>query len=73
MFKFNRKILFLVFLVCLLALGAEIYYILTNGVHDSEEWLFEFFAISFLFAISAYLINSIFKRSESDKENGIDF
>ena len=73
MFNFNRKILFLIFLVCLIALGAEFFYILINGIHDSEELLFEFLAISFLFTISLYLINSIFKKSSIDKESEIDF
>ena len=73
MFKFHRKVLFLVFLVCLIALGAEIFYILLYGIHDSEEWLFEFFAISFLFTISGYLINSLFNNSSNDNESEIDF
>ena len=73
MFKFNRKILFLVFLVCLIVLGAELFYILLYGIHDSEELLFEFLAISFLLTISGYLINSIFKRVSNDKESEIDF
>ena len=73
MFKFNRKVLFLVFLVCLIALGAEIFYILTYGVFDTKEMIFEFLIMSFILTITVYLINHIFKRSEHDNENRIDF
>jgi len=73
MFKFNRKVLFIFFLVCLIALGAEIFYILMYGVFDIEEMIFEFLIMSFILTLSVYLINNIFKRSERDNENRIDF
>lgn len=72
MFKFNRKILFLLLLVCLITLGAEIFYILMYGVYDTKEMVLEFLIMSFILTLSLYLINSIFKRSTSDNRKGLD-
>ena len=63
MFKFNRKVLFILFLVCLFALGAEIFYILMYGVYDTAEMVLEFLIMSFILTISVYLISLIFKKS----------
>ena len=63
MFKFNRKILFIFFLVCLVALGAEIFYILMYGVYDTTEMILEFLIMSFILTISVYLISLFIKKS----------
>ena len=66
MFKFNRKVLFMLFLVCLFALGAEIFYILMYGVYDTVEMVLEFLIMSFILTVSVYLINLIFKKSTAN-------
>ena len=66
MFKFNRKVLFMFFLVCLFALGAEIFYILMYGVYDTAEMVLEFLIMSFILTVSVYLINLIFKKSTAN-------
>ncbi len=66
MFKFNRKILFIFFLVCLFALGAEIFYILMYGVYDTAEMILEFLIMSFILTVSVHLINLIFIKSATN-------
>jgi len=66
MFKFNRKVLFMLFLVCLFALGAEIFYILMYGVYDTAEMVLEFLIMSFILTVSVYLISLIFKKSTAN-------
>jgi len=68
MFKFNRKILFIFFLVCLIALGAEIFYILMYGVYDTAEMILEFLIMSFILTVSVYLINLIFIKPAANNQ-----
>lgn len=72
MFKFNRLFLFLIFLTSLLALGAEIIFILQNGIHNTEDLIFEFFAISFILILSGYLGYQIYNRPGKRDENKLD-
>jgi hypothetical protein len=68
MSKFNRKVLFMLFLVCLFALGAEIFYILMYGVYDTAEMVLEFLIMSFILTVSVYLISLIFKKSTANSQ-----
>jgi len=72
MFKFNKLILFLVFLISLMALGAEIFFIFYSGVYSTEDLIFEFFAISFLLILSGYFVYQIYDKTSKTDESDLD-
>lgn len=72
MFKFNRLFLFLIFITSLTALGAEIIFILQNGIHTTEDLIFEFFAITFILTLTGYLGIQIYNRPDKREENKLD-
>ena len=72
MLEFNKKFLFVILVLCLLGLGAEIYSIIELGFSHGEDFWFQLVLLFLLTGASLYLIHIIFLESGKE-ENRIDF
>jgi hypothetical protein len=72
MLEFNKKFLFVILVLCLLGLGAEIYSIIQEGFSHGEDLWFQLALLFLLAGSSMYLIHIIFLET-SKEENRIDF
>jgi len=72
-FKFSKTISFILFVICLFALGAEIYILLTRDFTDSEQIAFELIVITFLLLMLAHLFNNLSIKPNKSKKNSFDF
>jgi hypothetical protein len=72
MLEFNKKFLFVILILCLLGLGAEIYSILELGFSHGEDLWFQLALLLLLAGSSMYLIHIIFLETRKE-ENRIDY
>ncbi len=56
----KKKLLLAAIALCLVVVGAEIYTLFENGLHEIEELLFSLVLITFLIILVMYLFNSIY-------------
>jgi len=65
MFKFNKKFLFIIFALCLFAIGAKISLIIENGIDKGNDLIFTSLLL-FSLVISAFVLyNQIYKTKKA--------
>ncbi|MGB5362387.1 MAG: hypothetical protein WBN17_03695 [Aureibaculum sp.] len=72
MLEFNKIFLFVILVLCLLGLGAEIFSIVKIGFSSGEDLWFQLILLFLLAGASMYLIHIIFFETQQEK-NRIDF
>ena len=61
MFKFNKKILFIIFALCLFAIGAKITLIIQNGFGKGNDLIFTLLLLLSLTISSVVIYRQIYK------------
>lgn len=71
MFKFNKKILFVFFALCLFAIGAKISLIIQNGMEEGNDLIFTILLLLSLTISSVVLYKKIYKGKKNKSQNNV--
>jgi hypothetical protein len=69
MYKFNKKFLFVILVLCLFAIGAKISLIIQNGLGEGNEPIFTILLLFSLTISSIILCGNIYKTKENIKSD----
>ena len=67
MFNFNKKILFIIFMLCLFAIGAKISLVIQNGLGKGNDIIFTALLLLSLTISSVILYKQIYKVKKNTK------
>lgn len=67
MFKFNKKFLFVIFALCLFAIGVKISLVIENGPGKGNDLIFTIFLFFTLIISSIVIYKQIYKIKKNNK------